>query len=212
MLPAPYVRTPSSRCVNVKDDRDTLAGRRRKIAYKNRGSSNISRDSGETLATRRWVGYAASVSASQLAWASNFNHLARAPIATQTGTPHQAGRPGPPNIKFGFVGRSGFGLPDLRVMVFVGRDSRRPMQGPMTMTKMTDIEHVERSIAVCVAFDLGAKLFAGLECDRALLHARDRALKSAALVDAIAREPDGDDWSCVPVSRKRRRRLLVAAD
>jgi hypothetical protein len=87
------------------------------------------------------------------------------------------------------------------------------MQGPMTMTRLNDVQRVERAIAVCVGLDLGAPLFAALENDLAMLRARDRALASAALLDAIAREPDGDDWSCVPVSRRsRRRRLLVAAE
>jgi hypothetical protein len=68
----------------------------------------------------------------------------------------------------------------------------------MTMTRLNDVQRVERAIAVCVGLDLGAPLFAALENDLAMLRARDRALASAALLDAIAREPDGDDWSCVP--------------
>src|SRR5262249_7022620 len=48
---------------------------------------------------------------------------------------------------------------------------------PMTMTRLNDVQRVERAIAICVAFDLGAPLFAALENDLALLRSRDRALQ-----------------------------------
>jgi hypothetical protein len=38
-------------------------------------------------------------------------------------------------------------------------------------------------------------LFWRLECDWRMLRARGRVLTSLALVDAIASEPDHDDWS-----------------
>jgi len=54
------------------------------------------------------------------------------------------------------------------------------------------------AIAVLCGLDLGAPLFAALETISRCSALANRALASAALVDAIAREPDGDDWSCVP--------------
>lgn len=80
-----------------------------------------------------------------------------------------------------------------------------------TMTKLTDTQRAERAISICLALDLGPALFGALESDLKMLRARDRALASQALVDAIAAEPDGDDWSCVPVSRRSRRRVAAKA-
>jgi hypothetical protein len=68
--------------------------------------------------------------------------------------------------------------------------------------KMSDTERAERTLAICVCLDLGAPLFAALENDLTMLRARDRA----ALVDAIAAEPDHDDWSEIEAMHRPQRR------
>jgi hypothetical protein len=72
--------------------------------------------------------------------------------------------------------------------------------------KMSDTERAERALAICVGFDLGAPLFAALECDLAMLRTRDRLLYSAALVEAIAAEPIVDDWSELEAMHRAQRR------
>ena len=48
------------------------------------------------------------------------------------------------------------------------------MHAAQRIKKMSDVERVECALAVCVSLDLGAPLFAALECDLAMLRARDR--------------------------------------